>query len=232
MTVLELYQQQKEKIEKELVPLFSGWMNAGIATAGDYQNKINLLEKQLEAVNVKIADMAKQEVVNVGVSDTGIKVIKMFLASSAELKPERDQFEIFINRENNELIKQKTFLRLTVWEDFIDAVSAEGLQKEYNKAIRDCDVFVSLFATKAGLYTGEEFNTALVQFKEKGRPLVYTYFKDRDDAVVTNLPEADSLVKFKSKLSELGHYYTTFSNIYDLKYQFKMQLQKIVPLLK
>lgn len=36
---------------------------------------------------------------------TGVKTIKIFLASSSELKEDRAQFEIFINRKNKEYIK-------------------------------------------------------------------------------------------------------------------------------
>jgi len=41
---------------------------------------------------------------------------------------------------------------------------------EYNKAVRDCDIFVSLFFTKAGKFTEEEFDVALGVFKKKGKP--------------------------------------------------------------
>ncbi len=67
---------------------------------------------------------------------TGIKTIKIFLASSSELKEDREQFEIFINRKNKEYIKQGIFLELVTWDDFLDAMSATRLQDEYNKAIK------------------------------------------------------------------------------------------------
>ena len=86
-----------------------------------------------------------------------LRIIKIFLASSSELQGDREQFEIFINRKNKEYIKQSIFLELVIWEDFLDAMSATRLQDEYNKAITDCDVFVSLFKTKVGRYTEEEF---------------------------------------------------------------------------
>ncbi|MEO1437156.1 MAG: hypothetical protein AAFV80_16560, partial [Bacteroidota bacterium] len=35
----------------------------------------------------------------------------------------------------------------------------DGLQAEYNKAIQHSDIFISLFATKVGKYTQEEFET-------------------------------------------------------------------------
>ena len=39
-----------------------------------------------------------------------IKIIKIFLASSSELKDDREQFEIFINRKNKKYIEQGIFL--------------------------------------------------------------------------------------------------------------------------
>jgi GTPase SAR1 family protein len=44
------------------------------------------------------------------------KHIKIFLASSAELKAEREQFEIFIHRENQQLYKRGIFIELELWE--------------------------------------------------------------------------------------------------------------------
>jgi hypothetical protein len=46
----------------------------------------------------------------------------IFLASSSELKTDREQFEIFINRKNKEWIKKGVFLSLVMWEDFLDAM--------------------------------------------------------------------------------------------------------------
>ena len=40
-----------------------------------------------------------------------MKPIKIFLASSSELKTEREQFEIFINRKNN-ILKKRGFLKI------------------------------------------------------------------------------------------------------------------------
>ena len=69
---------------------------------------------------------------------------KIFLASSSELKDDRQQFEIFINRKNKEWVDRGVFLELVIWEDFLDAMSQTRLQDEYNKAIKQmrsvCDV--------------------------------------------------------------------------------------------
>ena len=55
---------------------------------------------------------------------------KIFLASSSELKEDRDSFEIFINRKNKDWIDKSIFLELILWEDFLDAVSQTRLQDE------------------------------------------------------------------------------------------------------
>ena len=64
---------------------------------------------------------------------------------------------IFINRKNKDWAVKGVFLELLVWEDFLDAVSKTRLQDEYNKEIRQCDLFVMLYWTKVGQYTEEEF---------------------------------------------------------------------------
>ena len=75
-------------------------------------------------------------------------------------------------------MKDGVYLTIVRWENFLDAMSETRLQDEYNKAIRECDVFVSLFFTKTGKFTEEEFDAAHEQFKAAGRPLIYTYFQE------------------------------------------------------
>lgn len=162
--------------------------------------------------------------------DSASSTIKIFLASSSELQEEREQFEIFIYRKCKEYKKEGIFLELVIWEDFIDAMSQTGLQDEYNNAITECDIFVSLFFTKVGKYTEEEFLKAWETFKVKNNPLIYTYFKD---AIIQtgDIREDDilSLFSFKKKLKEVGHYPTKYHSINDLKYHFSGQLTKILP---
>jgi len=155
-----------------------------------------------------------------------MKTIKIFLASSSELESDRREFEIFINRQNKEYIKQDLFLELLLWEDFIDAMSATRLQDEYNNAVKSCDIFVSLFHTKVGKYTEEEFLKALETFKNNGKPLIYTYF---NQTKVEITPQIISLLNFQQKLSDMGHFYTKYDNIDDLKFRFSEQLGKVLP---
>ena len=103
--------------------------------------------------------------------------IKIFLASSSELKEDRETLEIFIGRLNIEWTKKDVFFELVIWENFIDAMSQSRLQDEYNKVIKECDIFIMLFWNKVGKYTEEEFNVAFHHFQETKKPFIYTYFK-------------------------------------------------------
>jgi hypothetical protein len=154
---------------------------------------------------------------------------KIFLASSSELKEDREQFEIFINRKNKDWIDKDIFLELIVWEDFLDAMSKTRLQDEYNQAVQNSDIFVMLFFTKMGQYTREEFETAFGQFKATNRPLIFTYFRDAEIRISSiNKNDFMSLWAFKERLDDLGHFYTTYSNIDDLKFKFGQQLDKLL----
>lgn len=64
------------------------------------------------------------------------RTIKIFLASSAELKDERDQFDLYFRQQNDELRKQGLYLKIIRWENFLDAMSESRLQDEYNKEVR------------------------------------------------------------------------------------------------
>ena len=155
------------------------------------------------------------------------KTIKIFLASSSELEKERRAFEIFINRENKELNKKNIFLHLEIWEDFIDNVFIEGSQEQYNKAVRKSDIFVSLFFTKVGKYTEEEFDVAFKEYTENSKPIIYTYFKDAPITTKSITKEIYTLLDFKEKLKNLKHYVSDFKDDSDLHLQFTRQLKKL-----
>lgn len=152
-----------------------------------------------------------------------MKTIEIFLASSAELVEDRRAFEIFLNRRNKTLVKEGIFLELVIWEDFLDALSKTRLQDEYNKALKNSDIFIMLFYTKVGKYTEEEFDAAYEEFKAKDKPLIFTYFKNEPKG----LEPEDSLKLFKERLSHLGHFFTSYKNIEGLQLHFMEQLEKL-----
>lgn len=156
------------------------------------------------------------------------RTIRIFLASSAELKDDRDAFDLYFRRQNDQLKDKGNYLEIIRWEYFLDAMSETRLQDEYNSEVASCDVFVALFFTKSGKFTEEEFNVAYNRFKSSGRPLIYTYFKDAEIKTGSARREdLQSLWAFQDQLKALGHFPTTYNNVDGLQLHFRDQLDKI-----
>ena len=156
------------------------------------------------------------------------RTIKIFLASSSELKEDRDGFDLHFRQANDRWIQKGIYLQILRWENFLDAMSETRLQEEYNEEVRNCDIFLSLFKTKTGKYTEEEFDAAHEAFKAKQKPLIYTYFNDAQTNIASITEEINTLLAFKKKLSRLGHYHTHYTSIEDLKLQFQQQLDQLI----
>lgn len=150
-----------------------------------------------------------------------MKKIKIFLASSNELKPEREKFEIEIYRKCKSWFDKGVFLQLDIWEDMSARMSMTGSQSEYNKFVKGADLFIFLAYSKVGMYTAEEFENAFGQFKSTEKPFIFTYFKTAPENV------QDSIADFKKKLSELKHFYANFSDSNDLWNQFNKELERL-----
>lgn len=152
--------------------------------------------------------------------------VRIFLASSAELKADRDAFDLQIRRVGDHLLRRGIYLEVVRWEYFLDAMSVTRMQDEYNAAVRECDIFVSLFFTKSGKFTVEEFTAAFDSFRSTGCPLVYTYFKDASITTgVAHKQDLTSLWAFQETLTELGHFWTMYDSIDQLVGKFRDQLE-------
>ncbi len=156
----------------------------------------------------------------------GRQIIKIFLASSAELREERDALELYLRQLNDDFQDQNRYLKVVRWENFLDAVSATSKQDDYNRAIQDCDIFLSLFATKTGKYTNEEFNVAHQQFKATGRPWIFTFFRETElNTASMSRADLQSLWAFQDQLKEIGHFWTNYKNTADLHLRVMQQLK-------
>ena len=151
-----------------------------------------------------------------------MKQIKIFLASSNELKDERDAFEREIYRKCKAWFTTGVFLYLDIWEDLSARMSLTRSQDEYNEKVKEADLFVLLAYSKVGMYTAEEFETAFGTFQSMQKPFIFTYFKDTDSTV------DPSLDKFKDKLKALGHFYSHYSNFDHLWTQFNKELDRLL----
>jgi Leucine-rich repeat (LRR) protein len=164
-----------------------------------------------------------------GSGSTTPRTIKIFLASSSELREDRDAFELHFLRKNKDFRCQGFEVEVIRWETSLDAMSETRLQEDYNEKVRKCDIFVSLFKTKIGMYTYEEFEVAHTTFKNFGKPLIYTYFMQSHGPYDIRMQkDLNSLWDFQKKLKDLGHYPTHYNSIEDLKLQFQQQLDKLI----
>jgi len=182
----------------------------------------------LDGISVKdLPRWAQTEMNDKPTGESTMRTIKIFLASSSELKDDRDAFDLYFRQQNDRLLQEGLYLQIIRWENFLDAMSSTRLQDEYNQAVKDCDIFVSLFFSKTGKFTEEEFDNAHRQFLNTGKPLIYTFFKNADLKAGDIGDEILTLINFKKKLDSLGHFYTSYNNIEHLQRQFKDQLEKL-----
>ena len=158
-----------------------------------------------------------------------MKYIKLFIASSiVEFAQERASLSDFIRSLNDIYVPRGIYFQLTICEDFSNAVAKDRKQAEYNQTIREAQYFYILFGRGSdraddAIYTIEEFDTALDQFRKAGAPKIYTYFRQ--------LPEGESASKnirdFMNRLDqEIGHYYSTFGNVDTIKLNMLLELTR------
>jgi hypothetical protein len=159
---------------------------------------------------------------------SAVRTISVFLASSAELRNDRDALDLYLRQQNDRLRKMGWYVKVIRWENFLDAMSETRLQDEYNQAVREADVFLALFKTKTGKYTEEEFEVARQAFIDQKKPLIYTFFrKTQVSSSGENRADLMSLWGFQDKLKELEHFWKEYPDTDGLKLQVKDQLEKL-----
>ena len=107
-----------------------------------------------------------------------MKTLKIFIASSEELKLERLALNSLIIRMNKVLKKHDIRLEPEMWEMLDASMGPLHKQEEYNLALRTCDVCLVLFWNRFGDFTAEEFNVAYEATRNGGMPRhLYVVFK-------------------------------------------------------
>ena len=153
------------------------------------------------------------------------KTVSIFLASSDELRADRDAFDLFVRQQNDKWLREKN-IRFTIdrWETGFGAMSRTRTQDDYNEHVKKCDLFVILVYSKLGEYSEEEFDTAHEQFCATDKPLIWTYFKDFPDASEPVDEAFQRVIDFKNKLDGLGHFWNTYAGIEGLTRHFMEQM--------
>ena len=163
---------------------------------------------------------------------TDPQTVRIFLASSAELKPDREAFEQAIARRNKDWNPRGVFLHLDIWEDLSAAMSPTRSQDEYNREIDRCDIFVVLFWTKVGRYTAEEFERAYARFKggaDSARaPTILVYEKSVMPAAWPTIEDMQSRDAFQKRQAALEHFPGKYDTADKLNFEFGLELDRLV----
>jgi len=126
--LLEGLPMEEQRDGKEMLSEFSDALRKEVYRG---EKPLAFSNKELAQEEETIADQNKSSR-----SSSGLQTITLFLASSQELKAERDAFHVFLAEQNDRLIKQGVYIELIRWEHFFDAVAEHGLQNEYNEKVR------------------------------------------------------------------------------------------------
>ena len=149
------------------------------------------------------------------------KTIKIFLASSEELKEDRMWFGDFIQGVNKIYQERGKGVDVFKWELFDAASNDQRKQDEYNEKVRESNMFLALFHKKAGKYTLEECNVAMDTYRRSKKfPKVYIYCK-KLEVFERETPE---LKAFKAEMSKMGYFWFTYSTRDQLHLHFLQQL--------
>ena len=147
-----------------------------------------------------------------------MKTIKIFLASSEELKDERLEMTDLVSRLSQTFKGRGIQLELKRWEYLDSSMGDQRKQDEYNNVLRDCDICLVLFWRRFGSYTGEELDVAYQCYKNKQKPeKIYVFFKNPDDDDVTT--ELKEFTKSYEKRYG-GHFFNKFLTVDTLKLEF------------
>jgi SOS response regulatory protein OraA/RecX len=136
---------------------------------------------------------------------TTLRILKVFLASPSDVKPERAAAEKLVN-DMNKLVREFGWqILLYMWEDEVPAFGRP--QETINANVDECAVFVGLLWEKWGTRTGayssgfeEEFERALARRKANGEPEIWLLFKAVDpDKVKDPGPQLSKVLEFRNK---------------------------------
>lgn len=161
-------------------------------------------------------------------------IFKIFIASSNELKEERDHLKLYIDSINERYIDYGILLETKLWEYMSKGHNDSRKQEDYNNELLDSNMAIFMFGSRVGRYTKEEFDVAVQNKRNKKNPRhIVTYFKDitlgsyglqKND--LNNLRE---VLNLKNHIAnDLEQIHVPFSNIADLKLQVSDEINRIV----
>lgn len=152
-----------------------------------------------------------------------LRIIKIFLASSiTELKAERDKLCEYLAGADiqNMFLQDKVIIQLVRSEDITFGTEGDRPQEILNQRLRECDISLFLFKSKAGERTREELEVAKTLQKNK-KHTICVYCKN-----VQGEERSEELKSILNRLDKEGPDWNVFENVGDVKASFLKGLLK------
>lgn len=153
------------------------------------------------------------------------RVVRVFIASSDELTPERKEFDTLFAHLNTIFEARGISLKTEKWEFLDSSAGPLHKQEEYNRVLKTCDICVVVFWQKFGDYTKAELDVAYNELCAGRKPTkLYIYFKEPGDVSA----EMQAFKESFDKEYSYGHFYGKFSTLDKLQLDFVLQLERFL----
>ena len=153
------------------------------------------------------------------------RVVRVFIASSDELTPERKEFDTLFAHLNTIFEARGISLKTEKWEFLDSSAGPLHKQEEYNRVLKTCDICVVVFWQKFGDYTKAELDVAYNELCAGRKPTkLYIYFKEPGDVS----SEMQTFKESFDKEYSYGHFYGKFSTLDKLQLDFVLQLERFL----
>ena len=153
------------------------------------------------------------------------RVVRVFIASSDELTPERKEFDTLFAHLNTIFEARGISLKTEKWEFLDSSAGPLHKQEEYNRVLKTCDICVVVFWQKFGDYTKAELDVAYNELCAGRKPTkLYIYFKEPGDMSA----EMQTFKESFDKEYSYGHFYGKFSTLDKLQLDFVLQLERFL----
>lgn len=146
-----------------------------------------------------------------------MKILNVFIASSAELKSERMELVDLMQDLNDELETKGVKFKPVLWEYMDSSMRAGRKEDEYLVKLRECEICIVLFWRTLGEYTVEELDVAVAEMQAGRYPKeVHVFFKEPAENA------SEELVSFKENFYDKYQLNPeAFNDISSLRKQIK-----------
>ena len=150
-----------------------------------------------------------------------MKDIRIFVASSKELLPERNALSYFVLAHEDEFAKRGLRVRLSKWEYVDPTMTQERTEDRYLDEMFNCDAVLMLFRHVLGMYTKEEVDKAIAA-ENAGTQRIKKHlilFKDGE------VEERADLAEWRASLAEGT--YGSFTDMEGLRRRFLCLVEEV-----